>query len=83
MPVVASDAGAYAEMIAPGRPAQSFRPATAQALTAAIEPYLAEPTACATQGRNGPAHVRRHFALQREADALIAVYEGLWARQAQ
>jgi len=74
--VVASDAGAYAEMILPGTGA--VVPAgDRKALVEAIRPYLAEPVRAASAGASALAHVTANFPLAREADELVAVYRGL------
>jgi mannosyltransferase len=74
--VVASDAGAYAEMIADGT-GQVVPAGDDAALAAAIETYLADPEAAATAGRAGRLHVEQNFALERESSALIALYRSL------
>lgn len=78
-PVVASDAGAHAEQIEAGVTGAVTPAGDGAALTRAIEPYLADPQLALAHGRNGLDHVRRDFQLQKEADALIEVYQGLWA----
>ena len=55
------------------------QPTTVAALTAAIRPYLADPSLAQAHGRNALAHVRQHFPLVREADGVAAVYNRLWA----
>lgn len=73
-PVVASDAGAYAEMIMPA--VGSVAPAgDGAALTAAIEAYMADPELAAIQGRMASEHVRGNFRLAEEAHLLIEIYE--------
>ncbi len=76
--VVASDAGAYAEMIVDGT--GSFVPAgDGDALRVAIEPYLADPAKTEQQGKNALAHVRTSFPLDKEASAISHVYERVFA----
>ncbi|MBV2143990.1 glycosyltransferase family 4 protein [Falsochrobactrum sp. TDYN1] len=76
--VVASDAGAYAEMIVEGT--GSFVPAgDGDALRDAIAPYLANPAMAMHDGKNALAHVRVAFPLEREADAISQVYERVFA----
>lgn len=76
--VVASDAGAYAEMIVEGT--GRFVPADdGAALRDAIEPYLADPSMAERQGDNVLAHVREAFPLEREAATISAVYERVFA----
>jgi|HigsolmetaAR202D_1030399.scaffolds.fasta_scaffold01528_17 Glycosyltransferase len=76
-PVVASDAGAYAEMITSA--VGAVVPAgDGAALTAAIEAYMADPAMAERQGRAGRKHAEANFPLEREAAALEEVYESLW-----
>lgn len=76
--VVTSDAGAYAEMVAPGT--GTVVPAgDGHALEAAIAPYLADPAMCASVAQAGLAHVRAEFPLRKEAGEILAVYEGLFS----
>lgn len=77
--VVASDAGAYSEMIVSGRTGSVVPAGDGPALTRAIEAYMADPRKTAEQGSEGRAHVSARFALAGEAAALREVYEGLWA----
>ena len=78
--VVASDAGAYAEMVVPGVTGAVVPAGDREALTEALRPYLADPEMAGAQGRAGQAHVRANFPLEREAEAIRAVYDALWAR---
>ncbi|MFC6447118.1 glycosyltransferase family 4 protein [Shinella zoogloeoides] len=75
--VVASDAGAYAEMIAPGETGAVTPAGNYEALRDAIRPYLADPQMTARHAAEGLALVRRTFALENEAKAVNAVYESL------
>lgn len=78
---VASDAGAYAELIVDGETGAVVPAGDGSALTQAIEPYLADPARAAAHGLNGLAHVRTHFAIEREAAALSDVYAALFDRR--
>jgi mannosyltransferase len=78
-PVVASDAGAYAEMVVPGETGAVVPAGDGEALTAAIRPYLADPSLAKTEGRQALAHVRRRFPLAREAEGIARVYDRLWS----
>ena len=75
--VVASDAGAYAEMIAPGETGAVTPAGNYEALRDTIRPYLADPQMTARHAAEGLASVRRTFALENEAKAVNAVYESL------
>jgi mannosyltransferase len=78
--VVASDAGAYAEMIVPGVTGAVVAAGDGDALAEAIRPYLADPAQAEAHGANALAHVTQHFPLQREADRVRAVYDQVWAQ---
>lgn len=78
-PVVASDAGAFAEMIVEGVTGQVVAVGDAAALVGAIEPYLGDDARRQAAGAAALDHVRRHFPLAREAAEIGAVYERLWA----
>ncbi len=77
--VVASDAGAYAEMIVPGETGAVVPAGDGGRLTAAIQPYLADPALVEAHGLKALAHVRKNFPLAREAEAIAKVYGRLWA----
>ena len=78
-PVVASDAGAYAEMVVAGETGAVVPAGDGKALTEAIWPYLADPALAKAQGKAARDHVGRRFRLQQEADRLIAIYRRLGA----
>lgn len=77
--VVASDAGAYAEMIVEGT-GRFVAAGDGDALRDAIEPYLADPALAQRDGENALAHVREAFPLEKEAAAISAVYEQVFSR---
>ena len=76
--VVASDAGAYAEMIVADETGAVVPAGDGDALTAAIRRYLADPALAEAHGRRGLSHVRRHFPLSREASGVETVYGQVW-----
>ena len=76
--VVASDAGAYAEMIVEGT-GTSVAAGDGEALREAIEPYLADPALAERDGENALRHVRATFPLEKEAAAISGVYERVFA----
>ena len=78
-PVVASDEGAFAEMIVEGVTGHVVPTDDADALAAALEPYLADEGRRQAAGMAALAHVRRHFPLARESAEIGAVYDRLWA----
>jgi mannosyltransferase len=73
-PVVASDAGAYRELVEEGITGAVVPAGDGAALTEAIRGYMAAPDRALEQGRQGIGHVKARFALDREADALIELY---------
>ena len=78
--VVASDAGAYAEMIAVGETGSVVPAGDGDALREAIRLYLADPALAAAHGKNALADVRARFPLQREAEGVRQVYDHVWAQ---
>ncbi|MCP3055045.1 glycosyltransferase family 4 protein, partial [Aurantimonas marianensis] len=77
--VVASDAGAFADMIIEGETGRIVPVGDEKALAAAVEAYLADPDALARAGASALAHVRAKFPLAREAAEIQRVYERLWS----
>ncbi len=77
--VVASDAGAYAEMIVRGETGEVVPAGDGRALTDAIRPYLADPALAMAHGEKALAHVQARFPLSREAAGIAEVYRQLWA----
>lgn len=77
--VVASDAGAFAELVQPGVTGAVVPAGDGTALTAAIEPYLRDPERAARHGQAGIDLVAREFPLTREAAGVLAVYEKVWS----
>lgn len=74
---VASDAGAYAELIAEGVTGRVVPAGDYESLRDAIAFYLADPAEAVEAGRRGRSHVVENFALVREASALEMVYNRL------
>ena len=78
--VVASDAGAYAEMVEEGVTGSVVPAGNGAALTAAIRRYMEDPALAEAHGANGLRSVMKRFPLEKEADGIAQVYEALWAR---
>ncbi|WP_460897966.1 glycosyltransferase family 4 protein [Phyllobacterium sp. K27] len=76
--VVASDAGAYAEMITP-KTGAVVAAGDGLALEKAIESYLADSAQCEKAAEAGLVHVRANFPLQKEAASILEVYEEIFA----
>ncbi len=77
--VVASDAGAYAELILPGKTGAVVPAGDGPALRDAIRTYLADPQLAIEHGEAGLADVVARFPLEREALAIAEVYEQMWS----
>lgn len=75
--VVASDAGAYAEMIRDGATGRVVPAGDLEAMVSAIEPYLADPALAERQGEAAIGHVRHNFDISNEVAGLNRVYEAL------
>ncbi|MDH7801493.1 MULTISPECIES: glycosyltransferase family 4 protein [unclassified Rhizobium] len=75
--VVASNAGAYEEMIIKGETGMVVEAGDYTSLRDAIKPYLADPALAKDHARAGLAHVRKAFPLEKEATSLGAIYDGL------
>ncbi len=76
--VVTSDAGSFPSMIKPGVNGAIVPAGDADALTAAIEPYLREPLLAKEHGRAALEFVHAHFSLAAEARGIRNVYDRLW-----
>lgn len=75
--VVASDAGAYAGMIVPGKTGEIAPAGDYEKLRDGIAKYLADPLLAEAHGEAALADVRARFDLKGEAAALGAIYERL------
>ena len=76
--VVASDAGAYAEMIVENVTGSVVCAGDGNALTESIRRYMDNPGLAAAHGRNARAHVQKNFSLETEAKAVNSIYDMLW-----
>ena len=78
--VVASDAGAYKELVTEGTgtvvPAGDGR-----ALTDAIKPYLEAPEKTIAMGETALEHVQKDFPLDKEASSIDEVYQELFTQK--
>ncbi len=78
VPVVAANVGVFSDVVTHGCGA-IVPPDDLPALTAAIEPFLADEPRRAAAAEAALVKARAEFPLAREADEIIAVYERLWA----
>lgn len=77
--VVASDAGAYRDLVEEGVTGRVVPVGDGAALETAIETYLADPGLAREHGLAGLERARGRFGLSGEARVLGQVYEELWA----
>ena len=78
--VVASDAGAYAELVDDGVTGAIVPAGDGAALTQAIRRYLDDPELAKRHGAEGLVEARACFPLEREAAGIETVYDDVWAR---
>ena len=76
-PVVATDVGAFSELVVPGETGSIVPANDLGAMQAAVEPYLADPAFTAKQGEAGRRHVEANFRLSDEAGRLVEIYRRL------
>ncbi|KFE35656.1 glycosyltransferase family 4 protein [Thioclava atlantica] len=74
VPVVASDVGAFRELIAEGRTGFVVEPGSAEALRAAVAGLLSDPARLSEFGAAARGHVETHFDIRDEARKLIEIY---------
>lgn len=77
-PVVATDAGAFRELIVEGVTGSVVDAFTGDAIAAALAPFMDDADKREHAAEAALSHVREHFALSREAAELYAIYEELW-----
>lgn len=78
VPVVASDVGAFPELLVDGVTGQIVPRDDIDAMTAATARLMDDDARREAAGRAGLAHVRERFALEREAKEIGEVYRDLW-----
>ncbi|RFC66065.1 glycosyltransferase family 1 protein [Fulvimarina endophytica] len=79
VPVVATRVGAFPELILDGRTGRLVERDRIGAIVDGLRPFLDDEAMREECGRAAHAHVSRHFPLSGEVDALIGVYEDIWA----
>lgn len=77
VPVIASRAGAFEEMVAPGETGWIVESGDLGSLEAALAEALGTPERLPAMGQAGRERVLRGFRIEGEAAALVAVYRGL------
>jgi sugar transferase (PEP-CTERM/EpsH1 system associated) len=76
LPVLATDVGGNAELVAAGRSGEVVAPADAEALAAALVQLASDPAGAAAMGRRGRERVEQAFSLP----AMVASYQSLYDR---
>ncbi|SEM65968.1 3-deoxy-D-manno-octulosonic-acid transferase [Palleronia pelagia] len=80
VPVIATTVGAFDELVVDGETGALVPPGEASVIADAVRTALSDRDRLAQLGAAARAHVRAHFTLQSEADALIAIYRDLLRR---
>ncbi len=80
VPVVAADVGAFAELVEDGVTGNIIAPDDLTAMIGAVRPYMADEARRQDAAAAALEHVRRNHPLQREANEIVSVYEGLWSK---
>ncbi|MDY8107542.1 glycosyltransferase family 4 protein [Fulvimarina sp. 2208YS6-2-32] len=80
-PVVATDAGAFRELIVEGVTGSVVDAFTGDAIARAVTPLMDDPAKRDAASHASLAHVRTRFPLAREAGEIAAVYDALWSRE--
>jgi mannosyltransferase len=78
VPVIATTVGAFPELVVDGETGVLVPPGDVDAMVAVAERLLDDPVRLAGMAKAARAHVEANFSLEREADAVTAVYESLW-----
>jgi mannosyltransferase len=82
VPVVASDVGAFSELIVDGKTGAVIEPDSLESMITATAVYFDDTSLRKATGQAAAEHVRDNFPLQREAESLIAVYRQLMSKNA-
>ena len=80
VPAIATRTGAFEAQIVEGETGHLVDPGDADALTEAMDRLLADPQSLTRMGQAGRAHVMQHFTIEREAEAITAIYSQLLSR---
>ena len=76
-PCIATRVGAFEELIKDGETGTLIEPSNAHEMFVAADALISDPIKLADWSQNARAHMELNFRLQKEADALIAVYRQL------
>jgi glycosyltransferase involved in cell wall biosynthesis len=81
VPVIATTAGAFPEVIADGETGILVQPGQPEPLADAIESLLLDPQKRARMGAAGTARIRQHFSWRVCAEKTLALYEEVLAKR--
>ena len=79
VPTIATTVGAFPELILPGETGALVPPQDTPAMVAAIDAVLNDPAQLERQGQAARAHMEAEFPIEREANAILAIYRKLLA----
>ena len=82
VPVVATDVGAFSELVVEGKTGTVIETDSLEKMVAATAVYLDDASLREASGQAAMEHVRKNFPLEREAENLIAVYRQLMSKPA-
>lgn len=74
VPVVATDVGAFSELVEDGVTGRIVPADDLKAMQASLSTYLAQPELCIGHGENGRSRVTSQFQLRGEAERLVSMY---------
>lgn len=77
VPVVATDVGAFSELVVDGVTGTIIEPGDSDAMSTAVEPLIADDIRRQSFANAALAHTRENFPLQREAAMLVEIYRNL------
>jgi mannosyltransferase len=80
--LVAARSGAAEIVVAPGETGLLVPPGDVEALVAALEPLLRDPSLAEQFGRRARARAEQAYGIDAEAAAIVAVYRKAWSRSA-
>ncbi len=79
LPVIATSAGSFPEIVSDGETGLLVPPECPAALAKAMEEFLIDPRRAAAMGRRGQARVVESFSVGKMVDATVQVYERMMA----
>jgi mannosyltransferase len=78
--VVASRTGAFEQIVLPGITGELVPTSNVDALVQALEPLMKNPEHAIQMGKKGRLRVVAAYSVEKEAEGIDSVYEGLWRK---